>query len=656
MQKRSTRWLLGIAASTVCLSHSIVFAAPGTYADGKIAGENAGNLAVGTYGTKELVNQNINAPMMQSGTMSTVDGSQTFNSAFSSPSSSKFLIVTMEPAGTGDLQKVTIAQDLNKDGLVDSTYVLPMPISGVCANGFISCTPGTWSGCGVYKWSSDPNGAVTEAIGSITNLGGCFCINSSCGSNLAWTNSAIVLDAIGGGVVGAIHSGDPSLMITSVQKDLTSITYYGSSPSKSDTATAKITSLTGSPQVTELSTFYSNPTALTNMRDGLAISQSSDPSSFYSLVTNVGQKSSTKNGTCSITRSGGVNSKSDSFYNTGSLTLSSDHNVFLRVLETMPLKNYSFEISTSNKGSAVPANQTTVANIVLPTSPSVSVKLTKALFTISMSGSGCDTATGSIDGVLNGFNTYVTFPGVCGANGVQSPSFSWSSLFEFTKDEYAESIVDDCSSYVSDPSCKILNETVGGVVTVRDYNPTGLSPLGQCMTFPGITQQMQICRPWWQKKRQYVCSTGSAYDFNDVSKRFGKVINSTDGKNGLSFTDTMKDKDGNWFDNATSSIPLPPVPPVPTCELACKTRKASLDTQVSLAGTVNTMRKDGSDNYSYAYRPCVNNACPAQAGEEIMLDCQCINEFSQAAVIIQTLRLSGNDNICSSGTKAPMKP
>jgi hypothetical protein len=43
--------------------------------------------------------------------------------------------------------------------------------------------------------------------------------------------------------------------------------------------------------------------------------------------------------------------------------------------------------------------------------------------------------------------------------------------------------------------------------------------------------------------------------------------------------------------------------------------------------------------------------CPAGDGEEIITDCQCVNEFAEAAAIMQTLRLGAQDMICSDGTK-----
>src|SRR3546814_14381333 len=42
-------------------------------------------------------------------------------------------------------------------------------------------------------------------------LAGCYCINNSCGTNLAWGNMASVLRAVGEG--GALAVGQPNLFI-----------------------------------------------------------------------------------------------------------------------------------------------------------------------------------------------------------------------------------------------------------------------------------------------------------------------------------------------------------------------------------------------------------------------------------------------------------
>jgi hypothetical protein len=57
---------------------------------------------------------------------------------------------------------------------------------------------------------------------------------------------------------------------------------------------------------------------------------------------------------------------------------------------------------------------------------------------------------------------------------------------------------------------------------------------------------------------------------------------------------------------------------------------------------------------SYYYKPCVEEAtnqwrCPVEDGEQIIDNCKCINNFGQAAGVIQAIRQAGQDIICSSG-------
>ena len=149
---------------------------------------------------KDAVNSTISLPMTNSAyQMQTVNGATSFPATLNAPSSAKFLEVLIQPSGTGDLQKVIVSQDLNTDGSIDNVHTVPALVSGVCANGFISCNAGSWSNCKYYTWAAAVDGRVTEAPATINDLGGCYCINSSCGSNLVWVNSALVLKDIGGG-------------------------------------------------------------------------------------------------------------------------------------------------------------------------------------------------------------------------------------------------------------------------------------------------------------------------------------------------------------------------------------------------------------------------------------------------------------------------
>jgi hypothetical protein len=253
---------------------------------------------------------------------------------------------------------------------------------------------------------------------------------------------------------------------------------------------------------------------------------------------------------------------------------------------------------------------------------------------------------------MNGFDTSVQTALVCPAKGAQGVSFNWSYFFDFKEDAYTEGVEDKCATLANDPDCRLKEEDIDGVVTYQNFNPTGFKPLPSCKNFTGQVGTNKICRDWWHKKRTYVCGS-QQYDFSDVATRFGQVVTSaSDNTSNLTFQDQRLGPTG-WT-IANGSINLPQRDPASECEVACKTRIAKTDTQVTTTGTVNDMRVP-AQSYDIFYKTCINNSCPADPGEEIVIDCQCINEFAEAATVIQTLRLAGKDNICSSGQKQPMQ-
>src|SRR6266542_3254651 len=204
MKMQFGKWSGSIAAISLSILYMAGSVSAGTYEDGKTSGTSAARTALSRFGNADTSNRNISQPMTSpTKLMQTVDGSQSFQANITSPASAKFLEVFIQPGGAGDLQKVMISQDLDTDGTFDYVYTLPRPVSGVCGNGYIACDLGTWNHCQYFKWSAGPDGKVADVSASITDLGGCYCINSSCGSNLAWSNSSVVLQDVGGGIVNA---------------------------------------------------------------------------------------------------------------------------------------------------------------------------------------------------------------------------------------------------------------------------------------------------------------------------------------------------------------------------------------------------------------------------------------------------------------------
>jgi hypothetical protein len=122
--------------------------------------------------------------------------------------------ILAQPPSTGDLGTLTISRDKDLDGHFDEALSVPQPVSGICANGIIACDAGTWNNCHTYRWTVGSGNDLKLAEVDLTSLAACYCINASCGSNLAWTNLATVLKDIGGGVVGALTTADPRIAVT----------------------------------------------------------------------------------------------------------------------------------------------------------------------------------------------------------------------------------------------------------------------------------------------------------------------------------------------------------------------------------------------------------------------------------------------------------
>lgn len=667
MRMQSVRWSENIAATSLILAVMTGSAIAGTYDDGKTAGSAAAQSALSQFGSRDLANQNISQPMTSPTTlMRTVDGSQRFQANLTAPASAKFLELFIQPAGTGDLQKVMISQDLNTDGAFDYVYNLPRPVSGVCGNGYIACDPATWNHCQYFKWTAGSDGKIADVAASITDLGGCYCINSSCGSNLVWSNSSVILQDLGGGVVNAIHNGNPALTITNVSYDLTTIDYFGRVTGSTTTGASSVASLASSPTVTALSGYYANWPGLTQARDNAAIAQSTDPQSLYYQIANsaASSQASGKSSVCTVMRNSSVQTTTRTINDSGSGQACTDHLIYIQIHKVSD-SEYQVQYVDTGPGGLATAHGNcgdnpggngwhTIQDVVIaPPDPNKLEKLMQANLSLSsITGPGCNSGSGSVDGVVNGFDSPVLTSTVCPAKGAQFPTYNWSYYFQVKEDQYTEGVDNQCSTMENDHDCRLQNETVDGVQTTLNFNATGLKQLPSCRNFTGQVGTNTICRDWWQKKRTYVCGS-QTYDFSAIGTRFGTVITSTaDNGASLDFQDKRLSA-GGWTD-ASGSISLPARDPSPSCEQACKTRVPKKDTQVTVSGDV-TSNRNPATSYDFFYRVCDrNNICPAGAGEEIVMDCQCINDFNEAATIIQTLRTAGKDTICTTGVKKPL--
>ena len=159
----------------------------------------------------------------------------------------------------------------------------------------------------------------------------------------------------------------------------------------------------------------------------------------------------------------------------------------------------------------------------------------------------------------------------------------------------------------------------------------------------------ELTLPWWEKERTYLCEGERVFEFTDAEERLASIEETVSFAGGtLAYADRRRGADGDWVVEA-GSIEVDLAPGAGTCELACKTRRPRENTQVGLTGHVAEERL-GTEGYDLLYRTCTpEGSCPAGPGEEVLIPCQCIDEFAEAATILLTLKAAQEDLVCSDG-------
>ncbi|RMG01675.1 MAG: hypothetical protein D6726_09075 [Nitrospirae bacterium] len=614
-----------------------------------------------TLGDETKLNLKLYKPMTGGGQMSTFDGNTQFTANVTCPSSQQFLEIFIQPSGTGDIAYMSITQDTNMDGNLDSYYPV-YGISGVCANGYISCAPGTWTNCQYYKWIADSYGRISREQASLANLESCYCINSSCGSSLVWTNINQVLEDLGGGVVGALHLTNPQTAVSGTgyvhYTYGTSITYYGQKEGSCITQPGGTG--TSSPQQ-----FYNNPYSISDAVQAEVSNGAATPDSMYNLIYNAASTQGNLQ-TCTIAVGGQVIRENTSVDGNGSGSICNDHHLYLanEVLTEADGNKHVLLLlydtgpggePHNNCGNGLYPNYYSGWHIIGDVDIPDTMEVDRVYFCVNASGGGCS-------GVQN---ICTQFPGQsgylieCGASGAQTVNFTYTYSIQGINEYYNEGTQDNCYSLASNPDCRLKREEVDGVVTVNNFSPTGLQPLPSCRTFATSTDPIEVCHDWWLKERTYMCdSTAPQYDFSDAQARMNRIVTSvTDYGSYMTYQD-QRLVNGTWVSSTNTSPLISPRDSYSDCQMTCKVSKLTENTQVSQTGNATDYQ---INNYTgdYYYKECVPYGswyqCPLGSGEMIVSGCTCINEFNQAAVGMQMIRLAGQDLICSDGTPKPIK-
>ncbi|AEA33653.1 hypothetical protein [Hippea maritima] len=657
------------------------------FSSAQSTGESAGNYAVQRLGSKSGLKSRIFTPATSGGQvqMHSLNGQNPFNGSIASPGGKKILEILIHPTPTGDLSPVYVYENTGDGNNYNYSYVVPFEVSGICANGLIHCNPGTWDYCKYYMWTTDSSGFLKLIERPSTDFGGCYCINNSCGSNLASNNLSIILKDIGGGAVAAMmKNGNYRLRVTGVEVNSVDIIYYGQitkdtsapQPSNYPADTAQYEWQSGS---TNPSTYYdaTNGGYLYSAAGSVESSEESNPNSMYSLIETSGaaQKNPIEQHTCYIKRIVNIDKKQSDHYSP------EGDDTCPEVFDTSICNSMSdcyydetgvhcrCNLKATGGGNGGCGQSfdyrfcgkfTTGAYIYDDSCAVLQIDGVTVWKPMCYWSDGINTFNGSTTRTTNGVqHIFAQYTNFGGCNGYPQ-SYLYIYIYRKRWDEVSSYIDDQCQAYENDSNCTLKDEWVDSVQTWSNYASTGLVPAGQvCKTFNGW-QPHTFCYNWWEKKRIYVCKT-QGYNFDKAKQRANTIVNSTKDVDVMSAStlgstsyQDYREDNGSWGYHS-GSLTVPFAGSQNGCMFVCKVKVPEEDTQ-AYANT-NTSQYRSTNSYVFDYRKCADNngsySCPydTSKGETVVTDCQCINEFAEAATIMNTLENAGKDIICSSGTK-----
>lgn len=614
----------------------------------------------------------------------TIDSSTSGSVKMFCPSGGEFLTVLVQPTNTGDLD-VKVFWDSNKDGKLDK-YITFDGLSGICTNGFIKCTPGTWNGCGYYAFKY-VNGNLFSEETAFSSLSGCFCINNNCGDNLFWKNSGFVLKILGGAIAQAFQKSDPSFAISSVIVDGPSIKFYGQSP-------ANCLDVQGGSLVSGLTNYYSNPALLLSDAQSLYYSSLSDTQSTAYLVTSVANR---MNDTLEEKRCVKRRVISTRKYNLSEI-FSRSTDCFGNVPGPYICGNKCLYFEFGVYQASEDSGSATITFEMTPDFYKILDKISASWRTDTSGPYPCFDDDGHMYFYLNG--KYSGGKGYgdaeCGKKGcgccscapthwvtldksliIPPPNENTSSMnilhveaggfgggygvaagcrpikvyFTLTDEFKGCYITNDmrengCIDLENDSTCVLWEEKIDGVITYMNGQKTGLYPLVKCNTFCDKI----ICDNEWLVERVYKCKYSQSE--TDFTKRLETIsssimIDRAGGK--IEFTDARFEKSSwNMYPGQMFRFNLESLSG--ECEPVCKLKLLSPPREVE---TNFYIRGSSTSREFYIYKLCQRvegqYVCPVNDGEQVVTDCSCLDNFNEAIAALQALRLAGNDFICSSG-------
>jgi len=603
------------------------------------------------FSSREKAEAGLFKPVSSDRPMHSLDNRASGSAKLMCPGKDPALIVTISPGATGDLNSVVISYDLDLDGLFQ-TLTVPGPISGVCLNGFVKCTPNTWSNCTWFKWTAGGN-TLSYVQVNFDEVGGCYCFNNSCTSSSFSSYKDHVLETFGAGILSVLARYMPRVSTGNGKIEGYTIEFF--SQRSSDCVFSSEGGAFGY-AVSNPENYLDNPTLMTADAAVVVAAQSDDSESFYTLMRNseVGRQAGEVS--CSIRRTADIRYSLATATTIltgglGEISATVDLSRFSKLLfyannvdergflcvngylivYTDPVSNYVYD-----EGAVPCSTNPDTADEPDYTPPAVDV-------TSKITSTGAVVVKIGIRNFHGPGNGVVTFSGLKCMDGY-TPIPGTDQCYREDTGEY-----NSCSSYEGDSTCRLQHEKtcdVNGncVFTVLSGRPTEQTVSPSCKDFTHDGRTVSICHDWWEKQRTYICEQGEVpqIDYTRVDRLNSSVAETG---TGVSYQDTVL-QDDTWTDAGSQSFQLSLEEWVPECVLGCKVAKWVDPNQAPDFTHTGQLRYEGGQ-YQYEFRICNDDRCPVFPGETVVQDCRCLNAFNEAVLGLEAIRQASIDMICS---------
>lgn len=604
----------------------------------------------GMFSSGHSLEEGLLKPLNSDKKLSTIDGETEFDADVGCASQAWALNVAMQAGPNNNVGQITAYLDMDNDGTINQTSAVNGPFAAVCTNGLLSCTDDSATNCTGKRWVMNGMNIGLQDV-TKNSLGGCYCVNDSCGDSLLQTNSEKIIGDIGVGISKALEASNPRLTTGDLEYVSPSEIRFLSQDSHC--------SVEDEPEQ-----YFNSPGQISSQGQNSA---SSDPMYQMLLESPAAEATTRSQQDCKIDRV----IELEQHFDVNEIITFNSQNTFSRKSCGVRCERYTLgDVGPRTLSSGCGGWDRNVNITVHKPDRIESARLTYIFLDdhvyTSMAGEKlfswpdwwdgksqycADTRNRDqhFDMDITRFFTDrepdTTFPWYARINVVDLGGF-WAQIEVRYKDDCktkTEYFNDTCSALEANNDCAIKEERTDGVLTVENHYKTEQEPAPstRVITYNGCSQEYE--RPFWKTERSYICESEEGQDdLSYAADRYETIHGSFDPSSG-NFNDKRTNENGSSSFHAMNSPIVPPQDD--SCMTVCKVSKERPGIAMGENGPVSNNNNTGAAN-DFDYRECRDNVCPLGDGETMVSDCNCNSNFVEAFSTMQTIRMMQQDFLC----------